>query len=215
MTAVAFSLDAAPQRVVGSGYGSNSRWATDHYPGFEGLDRLPVPEKKEKGWLRDWLGIGAPDGATAQEQFAVAKKLEDEGDFKDAAKAYDALVREWPASPEAPEAQLRLASILESHLAEYADAYEEYAYLLDFYPRDCNFSEIAEAQYKLVNLLLDTRRTFLGMFDPSARPLVPKNELSFAVPMSRFREMLATMPNSALFEHAFSVVRKRINGEIK
>lgn len=59
------------------------------------------------------------------------------------------------------------------------------------------------------------RRAFLGMFDPSARPLVPKNELSFAVPMSRFREMLATMPSSALFEHAFSVVRKRINGEIK
>ena len=59
------------------------------------------------------------------------------------------------------------------------------------------------------------RRTFLGMFDPSARPLVPKNELSFAVPMSRFREMLRTMPESALFEHAFSVVRKRINGEIK
>ncbi|MBO5697045.1 MAG: DUF169 domain-containing protein [Alistipes sp.] len=59
------------------------------------------------------------------------------------------------------------------------------------------------------------RRCFLGMLDPSARPLVPKNELSFAIPMSRFREMLRTMPNSALFEHAFSVVRKRINGEIK
>ena len=163
MTAVAFSLDAAPQRVVGSGYGSKSRWATDHYPGFEGLDNLPVPEKKEKGWLREWLGIGAPDGSTAQEQFAIAKKLEDQGDFKDAVKAYDALVREWPASSEAPDAQFRLASILESHLAEYADAYEEYAYLLDFYPRDCNFSGIAEAQYKLVNLLLDTRRMFLGM----------------------------------------------------
>ena len=59
------------------------------------------------------------------------------------------------------------------------------------------------------------RRCFLGMLDPSARPLVPKNELSFAVPMSRFREMLRTMPNSALFEHAFSIVRRRINGEIK
>lgn len=59
------------------------------------------------------------------------------------------------------------------------------------------------------------RRCFLGMFDPSVRPLVPKDELSFAVPMSRFAEMLATMPHSALFEHAFSVVRRRINGEIK
>ncbi len=59
------------------------------------------------------------------------------------------------------------------------------------------------------------RRAFLGMFDPSARPLVPKDELTFAVPMCRFKEMLQTMPNSALYEHAFSVVRRRINGEIK
>ena len=58
------------------------------------------------------------------------------------------------------------------------------------------------------------RSCFLGMFDPSARPLVPKNELSFAIPMSRFKEMLGTMPDSALYEHAFSVVRRRINGEI-
>lgn len=59
------------------------------------------------------------------------------------------------------------------------------------------------------------RRCFLGMFDPSARPLVPKDELSFAVPMSRFSEMLCTMPHSALFEQAFSVVRRRIDGQIK
>lgn len=58
------------------------------------------------------------------------------------------------------------------------------------------------------------RRCFLGMFDPSARPLVPKNELSFAIPMSRFTEMLTTMPDSALYQKAFSVVRRRINGEI-
>lgn len=58
------------------------------------------------------------------------------------------------------------------------------------------------------------KRCFLGMFDPSARPLVPKNELTFAVPMSRFCEMLDTMPDSALYQKAFSVVRRRINGEI-
>lgn len=57
------------------------------------------------------------------------------------------------------------------------------------------------------------RRCFLGMFDPSARPLVPKQELSFAVPMSRFREMLLTLPDSALFQKAFSALRRRINEE--
>lgn len=58
------------------------------------------------------------------------------------------------------------------------------------------------------------RRCFIGMFDPSARPLVPKHELTFAVPMSRFVEMLRTMHDSALYQKAFSVVRRRINGEI-
>ena len=58
------------------------------------------------------------------------------------------------------------------------------------------------------------RRCFLGMLDPSARPLVPKNELTFAVPMCRLSEMLTTMSDSALYQKAFSVVRRRIEGEI-
>jgi hypothetical protein len=59
------------------------------------------------------------------------------------------------------------------------------------------------------------RRCFVGMLDPSARPLVPKNELSFVIPKCRFVEMLDTMKDSALFQHAFSIIKKRINGEIQ
>lgn len=59
------------------------------------------------------------------------------------------------------------------------------------------------------------KRCFIGMLDPSARPLIPKNELSFVIPKSRFVEMLDTMRDSALFQKAFSIVRKRINGEIQ
>ena len=55
------------------------------------------------------------------------------------------------------------------------------------------------------------RRCFLGMFDPSARPHVPENELTFTIPMCRFREMLKTMNDSALFQKAFSVLKRRIN----
>ena len=157
------SIEASPQRVVGSGPGGYSQWATDQYPGFDGLDTLPAPEKKEKGWLSEWLGVGSPEGDTALEQMSVAKGLEEKGEYKDAVKAYDVLVREWPASVEAPEAQYRMAKLLETNLGEYADAYEEYSYLLDFYPRECPYADVVEAQYKLVNLLYDTRRVFLGM----------------------------------------------------
>jgi hypothetical protein len=59
------------------------------------------------------------------------------------------------------------------------------------------------------------RRCFIGMLDPSARPLVPTYELAFVIPTCRFLEMLSTMRDSALFQKAFSIVRKRINGEIQ
>lgn len=59
------------------------------------------------------------------------------------------------------------------------------------------------------------RSCFIGMLDPSARPLIPCNELTFAIPACRFKEMLLTMEQSALFQKAYSIVRKRINGEIQ
>ncbi len=55
-------------------------------------------------------------------------------------------------------------------------------------------------------------RCFLGLFDPSVRPWVGEGELSFVVPMSRFRSMCGTMRASCLFgTHAWNKVRDRIN----
>ena len=58
------------------------------------------------------------------------------------------------------------------------------------------------------------RRCFIGMLDPSARLLVPKDELTFTLPACRFKEMMQTMEQSALFRKAYSAVRKRIEGKI-
>lgn len=157
------SSSAQTQRVVGSGDGAGSPWATDQYPGFDGLDELPVPEKKDKGWLWRWFGIGKPARESAALQLQWAQKQEAEGNFKGAAESYDALVREWPASPEASKAQFLLAYLLETKLLEYDSAFEEFSYLLDFYPRSCPYANVVAEQYKIVNLMLDTRRTFLGM----------------------------------------------------
>jgi hypothetical protein len=43
-------------------------------------------------------------------------------------------------------------------------------------------------------------RCFLGLFDPSVRPWVGKDELSFTVPMSRFTAMMKTMRQCFLFD---------------
>lgn len=58
------------------------------------------------------------------------------------------------------------------------------------------------------------RRTFLGFFDPSVRPYVESNLLSFAIPMSRFKEMYDTMRSSCLYDtHAWGKIKARIYGE--
>lgn len=57
------------------------------------------------------------------------------------------------------------------------------------------------------------RRTFLGGFDPSVRPWLGENILTYVIPMSRFKEMYHTMRDSCLFDtHAWGKVKDRING---
>jgi hypothetical protein len=54
-------------------------------------------------------------------------------------------------------------------------------------------------------------RCFLGLFDPSVRPLVGENELSFTVPFSRFVNMMDTMRECFLFDSlAWQKVKQRL-----
>ncbi|MBN1432700.1 MAG: DUF169 domain-containing protein [Methanomicrobiaceae archaeon] len=56
----------------------------------------------------------------------------------------------------------------------------------------------------------ETPRAVLGMFDPSARPCVPVDELTFAVPMKRFEQMVSYMEESFLITGAWNKVKKKI-----
>jgi uncharacterized protein (DUF169 family) len=53
-------------------------------------------------------------------------------------------------------------------------------------------------------------RAVIGMFDPSARPYVPKDTLSFAVPMKRFITMIGNMEDSFLITDTWKKLQKRI-----
>jgi hypothetical protein len=53
-------------------------------------------------------------------------------------------------------------------------------------------------------------KAILGMFDPSARPCVPKDTLSFSVPMKRFAQLIPYMDESFLITETWSTVKKRI-----
>jgi len=55
-------------------------------------------------------------------------------------------------------------------------------------------------------------RAVLGMFDPSARPYIEPEKLSFAVPMERFADMVGWMPQSFLVAPAWRRLRERFGG---
>lgn len=53
-------------------------------------------------------------------------------------------------------------------------------------------------------------RGILGMFDVSARPFVPKNTLSFSVPIKKFKQMVDDMEESFLITQSWNKVNRRI-----
>ena len=138
--------------------GPGIRYATDAYPGFDSEDELLKPSRKEPRWF-GW--INGPKMDTAAEQLKYAASLEAEESWKGAKKAYDALVREWPTSPEAPKAQKAIADICLGKLLDSEDAFAEYRYLLDFYSAQCNYDEIVELMYKTAELMRDEGKTIV------------------------------------------------------
>lgn len=62
---------------------------------------------------------------------------------------------------------------------------------------------------------LGGKRTFLGMFDPSARPCVEDNILTYSIPINRFEEMCETISETFLIKttNDWQIVKNRINGE--
>ena len=55
------------------------------------------------------------------------------------------------------------------------------------------------------------QKCFMGLLDPSVRPYVGTNELSFTIPMSRFKSMMETMKECFLFDsHAWKKVKARL-----
>jgi uncharacterized protein (DUF169 family) len=53
-------------------------------------------------------------------------------------------------------------------------------------------------------------RAVIGMFDPSARPYVPKDMLSFSVPMTKFMRMIENTEDSFLTTDTWKKLQKRI-----
>jgi hypothetical protein len=68
-------------------------------------------------------------------------------------------------------------------------------------------------RYPFVELKSENPRAVLGMFDVSARPHVPAATLTFAVPLPRFRRMVANMDESFLITESWRKVQKRLSAK--
>jgi len=65
--------------------------------------------------------------------------------------------------------------------------------------------------YPYLESMSESQRAVIGMFDPSARPCVPEDVLTFSVPMKRFEKMIGYMKESFLITETWTTVRNRIN----
>ena len=155
LAAVGFAAQAvSPSSMPTSGV----RYATDAYPGFDDEDEIIKPERKTPRWFH-WLNGPKMDAAAAQFEYAAG--LEAEQSWRAACKAYDALVREWPTSAEAPKAQKAIADILLLEVRDYESAFDERRYLLDFYSSDCDYDAESEALYKTAGLMREEGKTII------------------------------------------------------
>ena len=146
-TAVAAAQSASPS--LGPGY-NGARYATDAYPGFDDVDEIVKPERREPKWFSFITG---PKMDSAAEQFAYCQELVQDGSFSKAVRELDNLVRNWPTAPEAWKAQQQLAEIQMNELKDYEDAFKSYRYLLDFYSLQCDYKAIADKMYQLAGIL--------------------------------------------------------------
>src|SRR5271170_2853410 len=77
-----------------------------------------------EGWSDDSSGTDAT-ASSSRDQLELAHKLEAEGRRDDALKAYKALLRRWPLSFFAPEAQYRVGKILEDE-GDFNNAFQAF-----------------------------------------------------------------------------------------
>ena len=159
MTAAVFAADNNAVATPSPGL----RYATDAYPGFDNEDEIVRPSKKAKRWFQFFTG---PKMQTAAEQFAWAAQCEANQSWSKARRAYDAVVRNWPTSSEAPKAQAKVAEIYLVHDQDFDEAFAEYRYLADFYSLQCDYNAVLQKLYQIATLMKDEgKRIFFCRFD--------------------------------------------------
>ena len=114
----------------------------------------PLVYRPGEGWSYESAdGSGPWTRTRAKDQLDVAKEAFDKKDYKLSTKAARRVVRVWPFSDYAPEAQYLVGR---SHEERGKDekAFKAYQQLIVKYPKAANYDEVVERQYVIANRYL-------------------------------------------------------------
>jgi outer membrane protein assembly factor BamD len=114
--------------------------------------RSPAPfvYRPGEGWVYEPVGEGKWTRTRAKDQLDVAQGAFDKKDYGLALKASRRVVRVWPLSDYAPQAQYLVGRCLEAQ-GKDEKAFEEYQKVLEKHPKLSNYQEIVQRQYDIAN----------------------------------------------------------------
>ncbi|MDD4102267.1 MAG: tetratricopeptide repeat protein [Kiritimatiellae bacterium] len=172
-----------------SGRSSGSRgYATDSFEGFESMEQdTRIPQKETSFWY-------SVKHKEPQAQMDHAAQMEACGRYKTARKAYEALVREWPTTPQAAQSQLAIAQIYEK-TKKFERAFDEYQYLLTHYAGHCPYNEILDRQFRIANHLMHNNRSMFGWALSGTESI-----------RERFEQIVRNAPRSAIAPEVMLII---------
>jgi outer membrane protein assembly factor BamD len=114
----------------------------------------PLVYRPGEGWSYESAdGSGSWTRTRAKDQLDVAKESFENKDYKIATKAARRVVRVWPFSDYAPEAQYLVGRSYEER-GKDEKAFKAYQQLVEKYPKAANYNEVVERQYVIANRYL-------------------------------------------------------------
>lgn len=122
--------------------------------GFPFRSPAPLIYRPGEGWTYEPVGSeGKWQRTRAKEQLEVAQSAFDKKDYGLALKAAKRVVKLWPLSDFAPQAQYLVARCYEAK-GDTEKAFNEYQKVLEKQPKSANFDDILQRQFNIANLYL-------------------------------------------------------------
>ena len=121
---------------------------------FPSISPAPLIFRPGEGWVYERPGKeGQWSRTRAKDQLDVAQKAFDEREYGTALKAARRVVKVWPLSDYAPQAQYLMARCYEAKRQDER-AFKQYQLLLEKYPKVTNYDEVLQRQQEIAGRYL-------------------------------------------------------------